>query len=187
MINNILIDPNVVRSIIEADQDAPRATAFAVIQREVGLQAIYAALSGPDDIFHVPVTMIEAVYSQATDEPDCIYVDEEARLSRYDEDHPWWTMSGHPSPISGRGLVCGADENGDDIEPQGIDILWLVTNVRFGWRDIELAFDAGGEPILTQTRGVHVLDRWAQEGRIVPQHSMEAMGLATYGNFYGEE
>lgn len=183
-ITNIVIDPNVIRSIVDAGGGVPPVGAFTSIERANTLQAIYDVLSGPVGEFHTPVSVIEAVYSPYAETADCIYVDEEARLYREDEDHAWWILTGHPTPISGRGLVCGTDDEGESVDPKEINVAWLVDNVRFGWRDIELVFKQDGTPVMTQSPGCHVLDRWAAERRIVPQTGMEAMGLSTYGGFY---
>ncbi len=178
-LNNFLIDPYVVQTV--AENRTPE-NPFIPIQRDGGLQSIYKALSTPE----VPVSMVEAVYPATSEYPDCIYVDEEARIKRNDADHAWFVIDGHPSPISGRGLVVGADEEGADADPSSIDMRWLHAHVLLGWRDYVMVI-SNGRVTVHQREGVHVLDQWADTGLIGSQRQMEAMGLATYGTFYDDD
>lgn len=49
------------------------------------------------------------------DDNDAIFVDDEGLLK--DEPGPFFNLKGYPQPLAGKGLVLGADNEGESVEP----------------------------------------------------------------------
>jgi hypothetical protein len=58
---------------------------------------------------------------------DAVYVDDEGLLN--DPQH-FFKIRGAHSPLAGKGLVAGCDEDGETVSPQ-CDLAWLRANVKF--------------------------------------------------------
>lgn len=61
-------------------------------------------------------------------EGDAIFVDDEGLLK---DDQSFFMYEGYPSPLAGRGLVLGSDEEGESVSPK-ITLEELKANVSFG-------------------------------------------------------
>ncbi len=99
-----LIDPK-ERTVTEVDHDGDYKTVCALL----GCPRIDAA--------------------GINDKGDVIYVDDEGLFV---EDPAFFMYKGFPTPMAGKGLVVGTDEEGADIAPS-VDMDHLMTTVFFGF------------------------------------------------------
>lgn len=100
-IKNLLIDP-VERTVEE-------------VEREDGLKSIYALI------------LCDCIDGIQMPNGDIIYVDDEGLMKNHKR---FWAIPGFNQFIAGRGLICGIDEEGNDVdcktlvEPARKVILW---------------------------------------------------------------
>ena len=75
------------------------------------------------------------------DEGDAVYIDDEGLLNnpRY-----FFLLDGYPQPLAGRGLVLGADEEGESRSPK-ITLESLRKRVSFAQLSVQGSIDTSGE------------------------------------------
>ena len=100
----------------------PREMRVRVVEHDGTLEGIYKLLG---------VDAIDA--TRFGEEGDAIYVDdyglfkaEDGRLGVND----WFCVRGNPNALVGKGLVVGADSEGNDIEPRA-SLAWAIANVHW--------------------------------------------------------
>jgi hypothetical protein len=80
----------------------------------------------------IRVHIVEAAYLQADEAKhrDSILVDEEGLYKDPQEQKFFGVEGSFPQPLAGIGVVTGADDSGDTIEPS-LDIDWFKQRVKF--------------------------------------------------------
>lgn len=113
-----LIDPF---ALLETPLDPLKL--IRAVQFDGSLEGIYAALSHPD----MPVDCVDCV--RLPTGRDGIYIDDEGLFKGATVG---FLIEGNPTPLVGRGLVLGCDEEGNEVAPT-VTLLDLCRKVRF-WR-----------------------------------------------------
>lgn len=60
-------------------------------------------------------------------EKDCVYVDDEGLLCN---PQFFFSITGYPTPLAGKGIVAGTDDEGETVEPT-VTLEWVRKNVTF--------------------------------------------------------